>query len=133
MTSRFVRTIPLFLFLLLASAVGGCASGSSGGSGSSAARGGRNLITESELAEIPSMSALEAVQRLRAGWLTSRTGAIGPQVHIDGRPVAGGLQVLSSVRSSDVREMRFRNGRDATTLYGTNYSNGVIEVTTRTR
>lgn len=134
MTSRFVRTAPLFLFLLLAAAIGACASGSSGGSnGSAAARGGRNLITEAELAEIPSMSALEAVQRLRAGWLTSRTGAIGPQVHIDGRPVAGGLQVLSSVRSSDVREMRYRNGRDATTLYGTNYSNGVIEVTTRTR
>lgn len=82
---------------------------------------------------MPATSAYEAIQRLRPTWLQSRSGQVGPQVHVDGRPVAGGLQMLTSIRSTDCRELRFRNGRDATTLYGTNYSNGVIEVTTRSR
>lgn len=136
MLIRASRSLIVMSFLLVAAALGACASGGGGGSSSGEAprRGSRNLIIQAELDDSPATTALEAVQRLRSQWLNARSGGGGViQVHVDGRPVPGGLNVLSSIQINDIEEIRFRNGRDATTLYGTNYSNGVIEVKTRAR
>jgi len=135
MLNRSIRSGLPLLFLFIAAGLGACASSGSGGSSSDGPRrGGRNLIIQEELANTPATTALEAVQRLRSSWLNARSGGGSIiQVHVDGRPVPGGINVLSSIQVNDVDEIRFRNGRDATTLYGTNYSNGVIEVKTRAR
>ena len=39
---------------------------------------------------------------------------------------------LRAFRGSDVQTIRFMEGRDATTRFGTGYVNGLIVVTTRT-
>ncbi len=135
MLTRWLRvSLPVPIVLLL-TAIGACASGGGSAGGEDAPRrGSRNLIIQAELIDSPATNAYEAVQRLRSSWLNVRSGSAGSiQVHIDGRPVPGGLNVLNSIQINDVEEIRYRNGRDATTLYGTNYSNGVIEVKTRAR
>lgn len=133
MMTRLPR-IGLTLSLFLLTAAGACATSSGPPTSDGPRRGSRNLIIAAELADTPATSALEAIQRLRASWLSSRSGGGSQiQVHVDGRPVTGGFDVLRTINVNSVEEIRFRNGRDATTLYGTNYSNGVIEVTTRTR
>jgi hypothetical protein len=43
----------------------------------------------------------------------------------------GELDVLRNIAVQDVESIRFIPARDATTLYGTGYGGGVIEVTTR--
>jgi hypothetical protein len=45
----------------------------------------------------------------------------------------GELNDLRNITVQDVESIRFIPGRDATTIYGTGYSSGVIEVTTRHR
>ena len=134
MQNRSIRSGFVLLFLFVAAGLGACASSGGGGGSEGPRRGGRNLIIQEELADSPATTALEAIQRLRSSWLNARSGGGGIiQVHVDGRPVPGGINVLSSIQINDISEIRFRNGRDATTLYGTNYSNGVIEVKTRAR
>ena len=77
------------------------------------------------------LSAYDAVQRLRPRWLQLRGGTdIPPVVFLDGSNM-GGPETLRTIQASSVREMRYRDGRDATTRYGTGYGGGVIEVTTR--
>ena len=115
------------LVLALATALGACATTGAGGT----ARGSANLITLEELEPIANLSAYEAVQRLRPRWLQLRGGTdIPPVIFLDGSNM-GGPEMLRSIQSSSVREMRYRDGRDATTRYGTGYGGGVIEVTTR--
>jgi hypothetical protein len=114
------------LLSLLALGAGACASSGS----SSGSRSGRDVITADEIAQLPPGTAYEVVSRLRGNWLIARGGQ-RPQVHIDGRPSMGGLDELRSIRSTEIESIRYRNARDATTMYGTNYSGGVIEVTTK--
>lgn len=119
--------------LLAAAWLAACAS-----SGASTSRD-PNVIARSELAEVPNYTALEAVRRLRPAWLRVRGGG-GPlssnvagmyeiRLHLDGSPQQD-LAVLDRIQASDVREMRFLSGPDATTRFGTGYPNGVILVTT---
>ena len=62
------------------------------------------VLTAEELARIPRQGSLmEAMERLRPQWLTSR-GAT-PWVVIDGAPAAE-LSVLQLIQASDVREVR---------------------------
>ena len=124
--SRPVRSMVVACAVMLA----GCAGGGSGGAQARPAGGSATRIVEAELTELHQLSALEAIQRLRAGWLTTRTGA-SPMVHIDGNIQQEGRQALATLRAADVQEMRYLNAADATTRFGTNYVSGVILVTTK--
>ncbi len=95
-----------------------------------------DLIGNWELQELPDHNALEAIRRLRPNWL--RTGsrptvAMGesstfPRIHLNGVPL-GNIDELEQIDARDVREMRFLNGPDASTRFGTGYMNGAILVT----
>lgn len=87
------------------------------------------------------LSAFEAIRLLRPRWLQSRgtssiAGAQGgrlfPVVMVDGSRF-GTLEDLRHITVEDVESIRFISGRDATTIYGTGYGGGIIEVTTRRR
>jgi len=117
------------LLLLFLSA---CQSAPGAGGGS---RPSPNLITEAELTDIPALTAYQAIQRLRPGWLRTRAssirGASGvrytAQIFVDGVP-RGDLDVLNGIDVRDVKEMRYLSASDATTRYGTGYPGGTIEV-----
>lgn len=97
-----------------------------------------NLIGNWELQKLPDLTALEAIRRLRPSWLragsrpsiaveTGRDSRL-PRVHLNGVPLQR-ISELDQINAVDVREMRFLNGTDATTRFGTGYPNGVILVT----
>jgi len=96
----------------------------------------RNRISPEEIAAEPVMSAAELVERLRPAWLRSRgpesirSGAPSlPIVYIDGVR-SGGPEALRGIITQIIREIRFINGRDATTKYGLDHGAGVILVST---
>ena len=117
----------------LAIGLAGCASGSGGGEGgdaAAAASGGANRIVLTELADIQQMDAYQAIQRLRANWLRSRSGS-DPAVYVDGARRMGGLDDLRSIRVGDVEEMRYLNSADATNRFGTGNDGGAILIITK--
>jgi hypothetical protein len=98
--------------------------------------GSPNLITREQLVPLESLSAYDAIQRLRPTWLQARGptslrgGPTLPEIHInDSRSRT--LDDLRSLPVIEVETMEYRNAADATTLYGTGYTGGVIEVRTR--
>ena len=107
-----------------------CATGAPG-SGSASTR---NVITAEQLADMNQGSAYDAVQRLRPRWLQGRgvssvrsgTPELA-QVYLDGALV-GGLQALTRISISNIREIRYLDGRDATTRFGTGHGGGAILV-----
>jgi hypothetical protein len=120
------------LFLVLS--VSACATTSGSEEGP---RRDRNLITLEEIQDLPSVSAYEAIQRLRPAWLQSRGPMSGgaasrsyPSVYMDGISM-GGMDILRDLRVEHVHEMRFIQARDATTRFGTGHLAGVIEVISR--
>lgn len=133
----------------------GCASGGAGGSGGTDG-GGADLITLAEIEAAPSGTAYDIVNLLRPRWLRSRTRAPSPGGGGFGAPTsdpfvgsadpAGGgvlpvvfmdntrfgeIGSLRSISSSILERMEYMDARDATTLYGTGYDGGVIQVFTR--
>jgi hypothetical protein len=114
--------------LFIALAAGACTSG--GGPVPAGPRGSMDRITEQELAPVSQLSAFEAIQRLRPRWFQTRTGTL-PVVHVDGAARADGEEILRAVLCSDVQEMRYLNGPDATTRFGTGYGSGAILITTK--
>lgn len=111
-----------------------CASGS--GSTPEGPDRDRNRISPEEIAAEPVTSAAELVERLRPAWLRSRgpasirSGAPSlPIVYIDGVR-SGGPEALRRITTQIIREIRFINGRDATTTYGLDHGAGVILVST---
>lgn len=111
---------------------GACYPGrATGGSGTSP-----DLIGNWELQELADYNALDAIRRLRPAWLRGGTRpavAVGrtttqPRVHLNGVPLQS-LEALEEIDASEVREMRFLNGPDASTRYGTGYVNGAILIT----
>jgi len=108
------------------------------GSGGGANRGGPTLIAQEELAELPALTAYQAVERLRPAWLRPRVRTVRgtvpeqyyPQVFLDGVPY-GDLDTLNRVNSRDVREIRYFSASEATTRFGTGYPGGVIDVQTK--
>lgn len=121
----------------------GCASSSAGSSGASqqASSGvsrpshSRDRITADELATIDVQNALQAVQRLRPNFLQNRGGAAssltqGPQdvvVYVD-QTRMGGPNTLAQVPITDVKEIQWLNGTDATQRFGTGHGSGAIIV-----
>jgi len=122
--TQTLRRIPVLVLALLLAA---CASGSSGSSGG----GGSNMLNAQDLAQVQNLSAFDAIQRLRPQWLQVRANNPPPQVIMNGSPMGGGPEMLRTVQVSDLTSIQFRNGRDATTRYGTGYGGGAIELNAR--
>ena len=127
------RLLVFFLVLAVVPLLGACTSGAAaGGSGNNP-----YVIGAWELDDLPEYNALEAIRRLRPAWLRSNTRpeisameAEGyPRVHLNGVPLQD-IQELDQIQAGDVREMRYIRGPDASTRWGTGYSNGVILVVT---
>lgn len=113
------------LVLVLAACYPGRANSGSGGS--------PDLIGNWELQELADYNALDAIRRLRPAWLRGGTRpaiAVGqtstyPRVHLNGVPLQN-ISELEQIDARDVREIRFLNGPDASTRFGTGYVNGAI-------
>ncbi len=131
---RSIRTAMLLLAIAMAGALSACATGAGGSSDGT--RRSANRITLEELADYTTLSALDAIRRLRPRWLQARGSTAGganePVAILDGARL-GSPDALSSVSVSDISEMQFLNARDATLRFGTNFPGGAIEVRTRVR
>ena len=120
----------LLLIALGAMALASCSPAAAG------SRGSPDRITRQQLETLEVLSAYDAIQRLRPTWLqtrgpTSISGGVAiPRVHINDSRTAA-LEDLRALPSSSVESMQFYNAADATTLFGTNYPGGLIEVRTR--
>lgn len=102
-----------------------------GGQGAGQPRSSRDVITAEELQTIQVSDAYAAVQRLRSAWLRPRSGGGSPiAVFVDGVR-AGDLDMLRQIPVITVRELRFIDPSDATTRWGTGYTNGAIMVLTQ--
>ena len=108
----------------------GCASGGGAAGGT---RADPNLITAEELANYPSLTCLEVVQRLRPRWLQRRGSEQDPVVYQDGNRIGFAGDALSSLVVTAVESMKYINASDATTRYGTGHGAGAIEIATRRR
>lgn len=126
------RRGPIGLFaLVLLVFLSGCAASSAGVDGASTRRSS-TLITEEEFAEVVTIGTLwDAIERLRSPWLRSRGGRTGyPVVFVNGTRF-GELDSLRAIQVTDVATARLVSAGDATTLYGTGYPAGIIDVRTR--
>lgn len=100
--------------------------------------GNSRLIVRAQLAEYSGRPILDAIQRFNGRWLrASRSGGgfSGPsfaRVVLDGTPL-GPLDELSRISAESVEYIRFLTAVNATTKYGTGFTGGVIEVTSRSR
>ena len=98
-------------------------------------RGSRYVITSDELAKVDVQNALQAVQRLRPNFLQTHGGMSssmtqGPQdvvVYVDNTRM-GGPSSLSQIPITDVKEIQYLNGPDATQRFGTGHGSGAIIV-----
>ena len=125
-----MRSALLVLPLLLA-----CSSGPR--TESATPRGSRDLITRAQIERNVAADAWDLVQRLRPEYLRPQRGAsslsappLSAVVYLDGVK-RGTPELLRSLRTSDIEEIRFISGTDATTRWGTDHGGGVIEVKTR--
>lgn len=133
-----VRTVPRSVSVLgllaLPLLMGACAS--TGGAGPSRSS---NVISTEEIDALPGLqTAHEAIQQLRPNWLRSR-GSVSlqapaeasfPIIFMNGRRM-GDMNMLRSIPISDVGSARFMSAREATTLHGTGYPAGIIDISTR--
>jgi hypothetical protein len=107
---------------------------------SGTARGSdRRLITEEEILSTNATTAFDVIARLRAEYLRNR-GPTSLVLPSRAEPVVflndqlyGSIGTLKEVRSSDLAEIRFYDGPDAITKFGSQYSGGVIQLVTRSR
>ncbi len=115
--------------IALALVVASCSSARTG----SAASRNSNVVTTEELAEVNYLSGLEAVRRLRPNWLrlrgqaTFRQGVAGIRLYVDGSRYDD-ISELGRIRTTDIHEMRFLTGREATVRYGIDHGDGAILV-----
>lgn len=95
---------------------------------------GRAILTADEISETSAHTAYEAVQICRPAFFVARgfktlAGTRRPVVYLDGL-YFGEVESLNYVLASEVRDIRFMDGKDAAIRYGTNHVSGVIVVTT---
>jgi outer membrane receptor protein involved in Fe transport len=96
------------------------------------------LITEDEIERSQTVTAYEAVQKLRSSFLTYRgetsldksKSQPYPTVYVDGQRF-GPIGSLLSIPALDVESIRLYRSWDATTKFGSGNMGGVIAVTTR--
>jgi len=103
-----------------------------------------NLISEEEIAGLGGtiQTAYGIVQRLRPAMFRIRSGSAARetngsstmdtgtneiQVYLDNQRM-GGVRALDDIILSQIREIRYLNAGDATTLFGTGNSAGAIQV-----
>jgi len=103
-----------------------------------------NLISEEEIAVLGGtiQTAYGIVQRLRPAMFRIRSGSAAResngsssmdtgtneiQVYLDNQRM-GGVRALDDITLSQIREIRYLNASDATTLFGTGNSAGAIQV-----
>lgn len=123
------------LFLALVSAaLAGCSASTS--------ETGRNfsgpVITEEEILSSGASSAYEAIQRLRANFLSYRgetsvdpsRSSPYPTVYVDGLPY-GEIASLTTIRAGDIASIRLYRSWEATTRFGLGNMGGVIEILTK--
>lgn len=122
---RTARFVPLLALAVLLAA---CAS--SGTSGERRTRSSSTLITAEDLESVSTLNAYDAINRLRPQWFQTRSPNESPVVHLNGARI-GGVAALNSIQANTLTEIRYRNGRDASTRYGTGYGGGVIELTSK--
>jgi outer membrane cobalamin receptor len=133
-----IRSARPFVAMLLAAAFAACAS--SGGSGS-ADDDSRDVLTRQQLAAYEPQDAYTVIRRLRSSWLNARTtgSMLSPQsigsetqihVYVDGVRTARGVEELKSIDVSQIQQIRYLDGRQATLTYGTDHGAGAILVTT---
>lgn len=114
-----------------------CASNQSRQSRPAGTQGSRDVITAEEVYKSSEPTALRAIQALRPTWLLVRGGASTQSatreevvVYVAGSRY-GGVAALAQIASSAIQELRFLDGREATTRYGTGHGAGAIIVTLR--
>ena len=97
----------------------------------------RSVITPEELKESTARDAHHAIQLLRPEWLRSRGSAsmrdpspASVTVYVDGQRY-GGPSTLEQFRLGSFKELRYYNGSEATSRWGTGHAGGVIYLTTR--
>ena len=96
------------------------------------------LITEDEIVASRATTAYEAIQKLRANFLTYRgetsldksMSSPYPTVYLDGQEF-GPITILRTIPASQVSIIRLYRAWEATTKYGSRNMSGVIEVSTR--
>lgn len=116
----------LLVFVLLP----GCASG---GTGERTAPRSGNTITAEEMQEAAIGSdAWRVIERLRPAWLRQRAGVGSAAVFLNGQRF-GDLNSLRGIPAGDLESARLLSASDATTLYGTGYPAGIIDLRTRRR
>lgn len=123
----------LFVLIFLAGAA--CA-----GAGRSAPSASSSVLTLAELDDVGSVTAYDAVQRLRPAFLRDRgptslvnaSARTRPAVFVEGSEY-GEIESLRAFPASGVEEIRFFSGPEATTKFGSVYGSGVIQVKMRNR
>ena len=99
--------------------------------------GDRDVITEQEIAASGALNAYDAVQKLRANFLSDRgkTTILGrssskPTVFLDGVQF-GEIQSLRNISATTVQSIRMYRSYEAQQRYGYGVTGGAIEVTTK--
>ena len=100
--------------------------------------GDAQIITEEEVEASHATTAYDAIQKLRANFLTYRgetsfnknTSQPYPTVYLDGQEF-GPIASLRSIPASQVATIRLYRAWEATTKFGSGNMGGVIAVTTR--
>jgi hypothetical protein len=98
----------------------------------------QQLITEDEIDASRASTALEAIQRLRVGFLTYRgetsldksKSQPYPTVYVDGIEY-GPIGTLRNIPALEVSTIRLYRSWEATTKFGAGHMGGVIAITTR--
>jgi len=118
--------VAAFVFSLGLSA---CASS---GGGTDGIRRNPNRIVRAELEQHETLSAYQAIERLRNRWFIGRgAGTPQPAVFVGGGRRMAGLDELRGLLASSVEQIEYLSAADATTRFGTGYDGGAIMVTMR--
>ena len=96
-----------------------------------------NLITEDEIVASHSVSAYDAIHKLRANFLSQRgltsfgnSSSPMPTVYVDEQRY-GDIAILRTIPSEIISTIRLYRAWEATTHFGMNNMGGVIAITTR--
>jgi hypothetical protein len=102
-----------------------------------APEGNRNIITTAEIEAANASTAYDLIVKYHANFLHSRgPNSIllkqpkEPTVYLDNVEY-GTINSLRSIQASTIAEIRFIEGWDAMTKYGSDHVAGVIQITTR--
>jgi outer membrane receptor protein involved in Fe transport len=95
------------------------------------------MITADEITYSRATTAYDAVQRLRANFLSRRaetsflgTSTSSPTVYVDGLKF-GGIDALRGIPAAQIATIQLLRSWDAATRYGNSNTGGVIAITTR--